>query len=134
MGESTGMSEENVRLSELVWARFEAGDTAGVLELLDPDVEVREPPELPGAAVHRGHAGWQTQLDRFDEAFTDLSYERLECIDCGDDDIVSVIRAQGRATSSGVPGEVVYAQRETWRDGRVTAIRYFMSREAALGA
>jgi len=73
---------------------------------------------LPGASVYHGHAGWQTQLDKFAEAFTDLAYERIECIDCGDD-VVSVIRASGTATSSGIAGEVTYAQVETWRARKV---------------
>jgi ketosteroid isomerase-like protein len=127
------MSQENVESSERVWDRFMAGDTPGVFALLDPEVEVREPPDLPGASVYHGHAGWQTQLDKFAEAFTDLAYERVECIDCGDD-VVSVIRASGTATSSGIAGEVTYAQVETWRAGSVVSIRYFMSRAQALEA
>ena len=100
---------------------------------LDPEVEVREPPDLPGASVYHGHAGWQTQLDKFAEAFTDLAYERLECIDCGDE-VVSVIRASGIATSSGIGGDITYAQVETWQAGRAVSIRYFMSRAQALEA
>ena len=119
--------------SDRVWDRFLAGDTSGVFALLDPDVDVREPPDLPGVSVTHGHAGWQTQRDKFAEAFTDLAYERDECIDCGDD-VVSVIRASGTATSSGITGEVTYAQVETWRAGRAVSIRYFTSRADALKA
>lgn len=127
------MSQENVELSGRVWDRFMAGDTDGVFALLDPEVEVREPPDLPGASVYHGHAGWKTQLDKFAEAFTDFTYERVECIDCGDE-VVSVIRASGIATSSGITGEVTYAQVETWHAGRVVSIRYFTSRADALEA
>jgi ketosteroid isomerase-like protein len=127
------VSQENVESSDRVWARFMAGDTDGVFALLDPEVEVHEPPDLPGARVYHGHAGWQAQLDKFAEAFTDFAYERLECIDCGDE-VVSVIRAKGTATSSGIAGEITYAQVETWRAGRATSIRYFTSRADALKA
>lgn len=72
----------------------------------------------------------QKQLDRFAEAFTDLAYERVECIDCGDE-VVSVIRASGTATSS-IAGEVTYGQVETWHAGRVVSIRYFTSRADAI--
>lgn len=102
------MPQENVESSGRAWDRFMAGDIAGMLAYLDRDVEVREPPDLPGASVYHGHAGWQTQVEKFAEAFTDFTYERVECIDCGDD-VVSVIRATGIATSSGIPGEVSYA-------------------------
>jgi ketosteroid isomerase-like protein len=127
------MPPENVESSKRVWALFMAGDTPGVLGLLDPDIEVREPPGLPGATVFRGHAGWQTQLDKFDEAFTDIAYEPLEHIDRGEQ-VISVIRATGTATSSGIPGEATYAQVETWRDGKIVMIQYFMNKEEALEA
>jgi ketosteroid isomerase-like protein len=128
------MSQENVESSQRAWDRFVAGDRPGVFAFLDPEVEVHEAPNMPDASVYHGHDGWQTQIDKFDEAFTDLVYDRLECIDCGEDDVVSVIHASGSATSSGIPGEVTYAQVETWRDGKVVSIRYFMSRQEALEA
>ena len=127
------MSRENVELSERAWDRFMAGDTPGVFALLDPDVEVHDSPDLPGASVYHGHAGWQTQIDRFAEAFSGFAYERVESIDCGDE-VLSVIRATATATSSGIAGEVTYAQIETWRAGRVVSIRYFTSRADALKA
>jgi ketosteroid isomerase-like protein len=123
-----------VDASERLWERFMAGDTPGVLALLDPEIEVREPPEMPDAGVYHGHQGWQTQLDRFGEAFTDLDYDRLECTPCGGDAVISVIHATGRATSSGIPGEMTYAQLENWRDGKVVLISYFSSKESALEA
>jgi ketosteroid isomerase-like protein len=127
------VSRANVEASERGWDRFMAGDTPGVLALLDPEVEVRDPPHLPGASVYHGHGGWQTQIDKFAEAFRDFTYERLECIDCGDE-VISVIRATGTATSSGVAGEVTYAQVETWHAGKVVSVRYFTSRADALKA
>ena len=128
------MSQETVETSQQAWDRFMAGDTPGVFALLDPEVEVHEAPNMPGASVYHGHAGWQAQVDKFKEAFTDLAYERLECIDCGDENVVSVIQASGRAASSGIAGEATYAQVETWRDGKVASIRYFLSRQDALEA
>jgi len=127
------MSQENVELSKRVWNLFVAGDTAGVLNLLDPDIEVREPPVLPGARVFHGHAGWQEQLDKFEEAFTNFAYEPLERIDCGDQ-VISVIHATGTATSSGIPGAMTYAQLETWRDGKVVLLQYFANKDQALEA
>jgi ketosteroid isomerase-like protein len=127
------MSQENVELSKRVWELFVVGDTAGVLSLLDPEIEVREPPELPGARVFYGHAGWREQLDKFDEAFTNFAYEPLERIDCGEQ-VISVIHATGTGTSSGIPGEMTYAQLETWRAGKVVLLQYFGSKNQALEA
>jgi ketosteroid isomerase-like protein len=127
------MSQENVESSERVWDRFMAGDTSGVFALFDPEVEVRDPPDFPDARIYHGHAGWRAQIDAFTQAFTDLAYERIECID-GGDDVLSVIRATGIAASSGIAAEATYAQVETWNAGRVVLIRYFISRGDALQA
>ena len=116
-----------------MWDRFLAGDVPGALTFVGANVEVHDVPQMPDARVHVGHTGWRAQIERFNEAFTDLSYELLESIDCGDN-VVSVVHASGTATSSGIPGETTYAQVETWRDGRVVSMRYFMSKDDALEA
>jgi hypothetical protein len=45
-----------------------------------------------------------------------------------------VIRAVGVGTGSGVEGEMIYAQLETWRMGKAVRVQYFLSRDAALEA
>ena len=95
-----------------MWDRFLAGDIPGTLAFMDPEIEVHDVPQMPDASVYRGHAGWLEQIARFSEAFTDLTYELLESVDCGEN-VVSVIRASGIATSGGIPGDVTYAQVET---------------------
>ncbi len=132
-GYSRAMSQENVEASERAWAMFMAGEIESLLALLDQEAEVHEAPEMPGARVFHGPEGWRQQIEGFSEAFTDLSYQRLESIDCGET-VIAVIQATGTATSSGVPGEVTYAQAETWRNGRMVLLRYFISREDALEA
>ena len=127
------MSEKNLQASRRVWELFLAGDTEGVYEFLDEDVVIREPPELPGGTVYHGPSGWSEQLAKFSEAIGEIEYRVIERLDCGDE-VVTVIEANGVGAGSGVPGSVTYAQVETWRGGKVVAIQYFMSREAALTA
>jgi ketosteroid isomerase-like protein len=124
------MSQENVESSRRLWDRFLAGDTPGVLAGLDPEIEVHDPPELPGATVYRGHAGWQEQSAKFREAFEQIDYRVLEHVDCGEN-VITVVEATGTGTGSGVTGTVSYAQVETWRDGKVVLMRYFTSKPAA---
>jgi ketosteroid isomerase-like protein len=127
------MSQQNVEASRRMWDRFLAGDIVGALTFLDADVEIRDVPQMPDARLHRGHAGWLVQIEKFNEAFTNLAYELMESIDCGET-VISVVHATGTATSSGIPGDATYAQLETWRDGKIVLMRYFMSKEDALEA
>jgi ketosteroid isomerase-like protein len=124
------MSDENIEASRRLWERFLAGDTDEVLALLDPEIEVHEPPELPGASVYHGHAGWSEQLAKFGEAISEIEYTVLEHIDLGEH-VVTVVAARGVGTQSGIAGDVTYAELETWRDGKVVSMRYFTSKEAA---
>jgi ketosteroid isomerase-like protein len=127
------MSKENIESSRRIWHRFLAGDVPGTLALLDAEVEVHDVPELPGGSVYHGHSGYLEQITKFREAFEQMDYRVLEHIDCGRN-VVTVTEATGTATVSGITGTATYAQVETWRDGKVVSIRYFLSKEAALEA
>jgi ketosteroid isomerase-like protein len=127
------MSQENVEASRQVWERFLVGDTPGVLACLDSNVEVYDPPDLPGAGVYHGHAGWTKQITKFREAFDQFDYKVLEHIDCGES-VVTVVEASATGTGSGISGTVTYAQVETWRDDKVVSIRYFTGKQTALEA
>jgi ketosteroid isomerase-like protein len=127
------MSEENLQASCQVWDRFLAEDTAAVLELLDPEIEVHEDPELPGASVYHGHDGWAEQIAKFRELFPEIEYRVLERIARGQD-VVTVIEASTAGAGSGIPGVWTYAQLERWRDGKVVSISYVRTKEAALEA
>jgi ketosteroid isomerase-like protein len=125
--------QENTDCSRRAWGRFIAGDTEGVLEWLHEDIEVHDLPELPGAGVHHGHDGFLAQIEGFREAFAEMDCRALERIDCGEQ-VVTVIEADATAAASGIERTFTYAQLETWRDGKIAAIRYFTEKEGALEA
>jgi ketosteroid isomerase-like protein len=127
------VSQLNVESSRRLWERFLADDEAGVLELLDEAVEVHDIPELPGASVYHGHAGWRNQIAKFRDAFPEIDYQVLEHVECGQG-VVSVIAAHGTGRGSGIEADTTYAQLEEWRDGKIVSIRYFLTKEAALEA
>jgi ketosteroid isomerase-like protein len=127
------MSQENVDSSRQLWNRFLAGDMPGVLASLDAAIEVHDVPGLPDASVYYGQQGYLDQIEKFRAAFTEMTYEPLEFIDFGDK-VVGVIRATGVSKLGGIEGEATYAQVETWRDGKIVRIEYFMSKDEALEA
>ncbi|MEK6276624.1 MAG: nuclear transport factor 2 family protein [Actinomycetota bacterium] len=107
------MSQEHVESSRRLWDRFMAGDTPGVLACVDTDVEVHDVPELPGASVYYGHAGWLEQIAKFREAFEQIDYRVLEHIDCRES-VVTVIEATATGTGSGITGTMTTRR---WRPG-----------------
>jgi ketosteroid isomerase-like protein len=126
------MSQENVEASRRSWDRFLADDIPGTLAFLDPEIEVHDVPGLPDASIYHGHRGFLKQIEKFHDAFSEITYEPLEFIDAGDK-IVGVIKAKGIA-KTGSEGEVTYGQVESWRDGKIVRIQYFTSKEEALEA
>jgi uncharacterized protein len=127
------MSQENVEASRHVWNLFLGDDIPGTLTFLDAEIEVHDVPGLPDASVYHGHQGWLDQIAKFREAFSEMTYEPLEFIEAGDK-VVAVIRATGVAKVGGIEGEATYAQIETWRDGKIVVVEYFLSRAEALEA
>ena len=128
------MSQENVEASRQVWARFLADDIPGTLAFLDDEIEVHDVPGLPDARVYHGHQGWLDQIAKFREAFSEMTYEPLEFIDAGAHKVVDVIRVRGVAKIGGIEGELTVAQVDTWRQGKIVVIQYFLSKADALEA
>ena len=72
----------------------------------------------------------QDWLDTFD----DFTTEPVEVIDVGDDRVVAVLKASGRARLSGIETDLTYAVVYTFRDGKIARGREYMERDEALEA
>ena len=135
------MSQENVDLMKWLFAAGPEMDKAALLAALpeliaqtcDPEIEWHEDPQRADARVYRGHEGvresWERWLDQWDE----WGGEAERFVDCGDDVLV-VLREQGRGARSGA---VVSARNFvviTFRDGKILRYREFYDEAAALEA
>ncbi len=80
--------------------RFNANDVDGALELMDPEVQFHDVPEIPGSTVYRGHEGirrwWATVKDPMEE----LRFEFVEVTE-GTEKLAVLTRAVGRGRGSG---------------------------------
>ena len=103
-----------------------------MLEYIDGEIEVHDPPDFPDATVYRGHKGFLDQIDKFREVFREIEYEPTEFTPHGDQ-VVVVVNATG-VSRSGISGEMTYAQVEDWRQGKIVRVRYFVSRDQAFEA
>ena len=129
------MSQENVQIVFDMTAAFNRGDVDASTEYWTDDLDHRA---VEGALDDRGpvhgkdamRAYAQDWLDTFDDFMT----EPVEVIDVGDDSVVAVLKASGRARLSGIETDLTYAVVYTFRDGKIARGREYMERDEALEA
>ena len=133
------MSRENVEVVRRVFDAAARRDQATILSLYDPEIEwdtsrPGTPGEMAGRGVYRGHDGLRIWFGSWHEAWEDLVDDCEELIDAGER-VVSVVtmRARGRVSGADVTSRR-YSGVWTIRDGKVTRVVWFPTRDEALEA
>ena len=133
------MSRENVEIVRRVYDAATARDTATVLELYDPEVEL-DPSRLGIAGpawtdrdVYRGHDGLRRFFREWHEAWAEIEYDYEELIDAGEQ-VIAVVTRHGRGRASGVEVDLPLALVWTLREGRIVKLVWFPTRAEALEA
>jgi uncharacterized protein len=129
------VSQENVEVVRRGFEAFADGGLDAMAEFWDPDINWRaaegaidDVGEMHGrVAVRRYVQDW---LDTFD----DSSVVVEELRDVGDDRVLAIQRAKGRAKLSGVEIDLRYAVVYTLRAGKVVRAREYLSVDDALEA
>ncbi len=98
--------------------RFSANDVDGVLELMDPEVQFHDVPEIPGSTTYRGHEGIRRWWATVKEPMEELRFEFVDVTE-GEEKLAVVTRAVGRGRGSGA--EVDWTFTTVWgvRDGLI---------------
>jgi ketosteroid isomerase-like protein len=98
--------------------RFSADDVDGVLELMDPEVQFHDVPEIPGSTTYRGHEGIRRWWATVKEPMEELRFEFVDVTE-GEEKLAVVTRAVGRGRGSGA--EVDWTFTTVWgvRDGLI---------------
>lgn len=113
-----GLSRANVAAVERLYEAFRHRDLAAVFELLAPDIEIVQSPELPWGGRYRGHAGAREFFARLGAALdSTLVIDRF--VDAGDE-VVAVGRTQGRTRAGERRYDVPIAHVWTVQDGLLT--------------
>ena len=125
------MSQKNV---EIVRRGYEQMSKTGELvwELIDPEIEVHDPPVGPDSRVYHGHEGFRAAFANVEESFDEYRFEAEEFHDVGDDVVVFVLM-RGRGKGSGLDVEARIAHLWTLRDGKAVRVRV-LERDRALEA
>lgn len=124
------MSHENVEIVRSGHERMLEAGVAGILDLLDPDVEWRAAQD---SRSHRGHAGVERSVSSWFEVWDDYEFEIEELTDAGDDVLV-VISSRARGKGSGVRVEHRYYRVCTVRNGKIVRMIEYAKRSEALQA
>jgi hypothetical protein len=127
------MSQVNVDLARRGYEAFARGDLDAVFDLFDPDIEAHDPPEMPDAAIHRGHEAVRRDWEQTYELFENFTIELEETLDCGDD-VAVFLRYRGRGSESGAAVEASMTHVWTVRNGKAIRLRQFLDRDKALKA
>jgi ketosteroid isomerase-like protein len=124
---------EQIQLLKAAYAAMARRDYGAMVEFFDADIEVREPPELPGASVSRGHAGAVRILMKLQESFADMEFRTHDFRQIDDCVLVSMDWL-GRGVGSGVQTRVGLWHLWWFRNGLAVRVHAYLDRVQALEA
>jgi ketosteroid isomerase-like protein len=128
------MSTNFVDVVRTGYAAFARGDVDLLVANAAPEIEIVEPPEVPGARTYRGREGllegirsWAGQWDEFQ-----IDVERV--IDAGRERVIVFTRHHGRDRQSGTPVEARWVNLHTGRNGQAIRWEVFSTLDDAFAA
>ena len=129
------MSRDNVEIVRRAFEAWNSGDPEAAIELLDPDVEWRLPPNFPDADGWHGRDAVVEGLANVTGSWDEFRVDVQELIDAGDR-VVALVRFHGRAAITGLDlgGVSVDAQIWTLRDGKAVEVQMYNGSSDALRA
>jgi ketosteroid isomerase-like protein len=124
--------EENVALVRRAVDAYQRGDIETVLGILDSEVVVYQPPELPNAGTYKGHEGFMTWIGAWLEAWEEftIEIERIEPV--GERHVVVDMLSRGVGKGSGIEVEQTLAYMWELRDGKAVAQHLYPTWDDAL--
>jgi ketosteroid isomerase-like protein len=129
------VSQENVEIVRKLFAAWNTGDRAQVVELVDPGIVIDATRRVFNPTTYEGMEGVQRMLSDLDDVWDRFQADpSMEFIDAGER-VVVVGRMRGKGKASGAEVDQFYAGIWTIRGGRV--IRWelgYEDRRAALDA
>ena len=114
---------------------FEAFNRAGidaVLDLMHPEVEVVDLPQVPEERHRRGRAAIAAWVRSLDEIWDRLRLDAEEVTELDDERVLAVVRFSGHARSSGVEIDQRVATVFTVREGKAVRWRIYPTRDEAV--
>jgi ketosteroid isomerase-like protein len=112
---------------------FNRLDLDSVIDDTDPNAELHEWPNAPGAQIYRGPDGVREALDKWFEIWEWMHVDIEEIVDVGER-VFLIMHQRAKGRGSEIEVEIRSFNVYTFRDGRVMRIELFIEREPALEA
>ena len=129
-----GIPPELATLLDELLEAYRSADVRWLLDHTDPDIEITQIAELPGARTYRGCDGFVDALLDWPRQWQDFQIEPLRLFAVGDDHLVisSIHRGRPASMDIEVEAQIVFLMR--WRDRLLTDWNIFMTVEEAVAA
>jgi ketosteroid isomerase-like protein len=127
------VSAQNVELVKAAFDAWSRGDIDSMLRLVDPEIVVVQPSEVPDAMTRHGPTGVMDAIAAWPEQWDDYKIEIVQIVEA-DDHVVTRTHQRGRGKGSGVEvaADIWFVFR--FRNGKVTEWRMFADERDALEA
>jgi ketosteroid isomerase-like protein len=124
-------AEERIELVRRGNAAWEAGDLAGTLELLDPEIVTFAPRDVANAGTFHGHEGFLQWAAAWSEAWDEFRQDLVEITPIGERHVIAEVHQNARGRASGLELE-----QRAWyvyevRDSRAVYLAVYLDRDAA---
>jgi ketosteroid isomerase-like protein len=127
------MSQENVELVQSSYPLVNAGGFSAVAERIDTTFTMDAPQGIESSQAH-DKAGLREWFEKMDEVWEELRIEPEEVIDVDDTQVIAVVRTWARGRGSGIDIDQRLIHLWTVRGGKMTSLRVFNTKQAALEA
>jgi ketosteroid isomerase-like protein len=127
------VSSDNVATVRRFVDAFNRRDFETTLDDADPEIELREWPNAPGAQVYRGRDGVLEAIANWFETWEWMQVEIGDMSEVGDR-VFFTLRQRAKGKSSQIEVEITSYNVYTFRDGKVIRLELFTEREPALAA
>ena len=127
------MADSNVDRLRSGYEALSRGDYEGVRGLLDPEIVLRDRPEVPDARSYFGFEGMLRTLRDTSDSFEDFRLTPKRFFEHADK-VVVVLSMTGRGRTSGVPVEEQIAHLWTLQNGLAVELQAFTDPADALEA
>jgi ketosteroid isomerase-like protein len=127
------VAQDDIALVRAGYAAWNGGDLKAALEIVHPEVEVVQDPQIPGAVAVTGKGEFKRWLDSFYETWESFEITPTE-IRRLDDRIIVIGHIKARGKTMSVPVETDTAHVLTMRNGEVVRWESYTDPAAALAA